>query len=990
MSTPDPLRDRATKNNFAAATDPIIDGIGLGMPKVRTNAQEPAPPARGRRRDALQDPLARGSLPRDTLSAPVQFKKKDRAPKLEDPASPQVTTHEVEGGTATRKKVSVEDGERVGKRMTRTTDTQSAAASATTDQVGVTVGKTTTKDTHVRRARKGKETGGYNLKAESSERTSTAGGVSVGKDGAKISVGSSNSKVHQGQGGGSGTDGSVLVDEQGVKSVGLDHTRKTVQGDRTDETKTGVTADVREGKFGVSQNRSREVGDTKRGRTVTGGVDLREDGELEGASVGVGGDRTRTLDKIKGADRTASFNLGGGWVAKVTKPEEREDGQFQVSWTLKLEGNVGVSGGANASKGKGASVGLNASGEKERSGTILFKTAEEAMKTWSQGVGITDWSRLGERALGEGETRKNASSHKIGGDVTVTVKGVTVGGGVAHSAGKSAEETGGKGFVDVEIAAWKCIEANAKLGVILTGTYGYTNKDTRKIKVRFTTSEASGRRGYEDFKNSGALPMQGWTLVQTTLEKTRKHETGATLFGAGLRNSGEMTTSTSKDATGKVIEESDTGTRGESLTIPLIGKLKSDTSLNATKTAQGEAWKTSSTIDATYASDAHAKLAEKTNTHRDMNKPTFGPAASGKWEVEGELSNAAINRFLDALAGGGFRGGMLHGDLQTLAKNLEGKSRRTQRYMVAAFVKDKGDRGADAIENISGTKIDHHVKLEKDPYLKGLAGDKATKSKIARWRGEVKTSQEPDQLARSIRSHLSYQYKRRAALRDENKYTELPKEVREKEIARSSTHIRSLQGLLKTLKDNPPPKDGTQEDQQQTRDPTAQAPLQDGEQAVSGTSSVQGPVAPKESARDRWARETDKTRASCGKASRLTKYHKRIHNGSWATTISAKRKLGFTTFGGLYKADEHASYQAAEQWEKHADARRNAAESKYADSLGADDDRAVGLLASADGVFGVATKNYQSATRIYSRIRAQYQKTYPGAFEGYRKLRRPN
>ena len=652
-----------------------------------------------------------------------------------------------------------------------------------------------------------------------SSRTETVGGGYSSEEGLSATLGSERQVSAEedqsitvghavGMTGGQGTigrtSGATWVDEDGARhteadatTVGLGsegvtagHTRARVvrQSDGSQvATAMSGNANLTEGQVTVSGGRVRTdaSGEPVSGVAGSGSIDVSSTGRLEGASGEVAVTRGRT-----------SVAVRGGFRCTAQEPVE-EAGQWVVRWTRETSGGGTV--GGQSRRGVGVTGGLSATDATQ--GMRPFPTQALAQDFFES----EEWADVEISASAEGAeamevgsqvTDTNATQGTLG--ATATLAGVQVGGSItvggSHTVTVTRNDDNG---VTVRVTDADMLGGSASIGAGASLGFGTSHTETASVLVSFDLRTDEGRRAYEIFVTTGIVPPRGAQIEERSQGEADTDTTTVGFLGAELAMSSTVEESRTVRRDGTVVEES-IGTEGTAMTVPLVGSYATTDSIDVEETNDTDrTYRVTSTVNATSAADTNAALARATGVGRGI----VDGDSSGAWTVTSSFTEAQIRQLQREVRAGRFNYHSLifqSGDGSDFMEAIAapGADPDTVRRALAELVAETGDRGLELIRDTIHVTPTYDLTLEGDPYFRGEAGHAAVERSISEYQSRLASGRGLSSLAGEVSTTLSQQRERLTAISDYDRYRDLPRELREREIRRSRAEVEELSTLM--------------------------------------------------------------------------------------------------------------------------------------------------------------------------------------------------
>jgi hypothetical protein len=610
---------------------------------------------------------------------------------------------------------------------------------------------------------------------------------------------------------------------------GREHTATDEAGK---ETKTSSSTGFTAGRDGVGMNTSSSSAD---GSKRSAGFTVSPDSlGANGSMTTAGGNTVSGGVKIKDGNvsgeagfsrKGVSVSLSGG-VEVEAKPPRAEGGRFVVDWVRT------VKGGGNAGGGKGgAKIEAGGSLGEREFGSRSFATEKEALEFQENAAKLVgDISAAdtiaGAMRLGIGETRGH------GEDTNVSAGGsMSVSGGGSFSAGAHKNSTEQLSVRRVSQTIFEVTALNSGehgydggAGTFAGGAKGHTSSDASSQRtLRFDLSTTEGQAAFEAYqRDPSQIPPHGATLVSSTDTKGSEHGTTVNLLGDRHQNDRTSRTeeSVTVDEQGKT--ETYTGKATETVSTKLPWEdshLNVGTQFTATEKNDSQSqYALTGSVDASSGADSMENLAEITGM---VHKDTAGAKSSGKWGIEVEITEAMVDTFVKDISDEQIRAmGLFDGDdprnnLRVALKAAETSDDRKR--ALSHFMADAGHDGKaiKALRNVlwgvvnssslSGDydmmkrnkrgNFNYDLTLPGDRNFRGMEARLELERKINAFEKSVSDPQTAAAAHADIAATLAEVRRQRGEIADPERYTDLPHELRETQVARLDKTIARLQDL---------------------------------------------------------------------------------------------------------------------------------------------------------------------------------------------------
>jgi Domain of unknown function (DUF4157) len=512
-----------------------------------------------------------------------------------------------------------------------------------------------------------------------------------------------------------------------------------------------------------------------------------------------------------------SVTVKGGYETTASEPRKVGD-HWVVDWERKLS-----AGGGGSAKGVGAQVGYTNS----EFGTRAFKSEAEAAQFKENAAYRLPSSSHdpttvdGAMFLEIGEMRGAGSSSSAGVSVSASPTAGSISAG-ASTTGSSATQVRRVSANEFELTynegSSDTLSGGAStLGVGASAHSTDTTGKSKTVRVDVTTS--AGRAAFEKFTKGEGAVTAGAKLVSES--DMTGHDQGQTVAGPGFSHlrSHHTSETVTKDESGKT--ESYRGGTVDAFEqhIPW-SKSHSIMQMELEATEHND---TDSTymmrglVDATSGHESFKHLADLTGT---ATRDATQAKSSGKWGVELELTDDIVNQFEQSIgqekvrAMGIFDGTDARNDMRKAlqaAKTSDDKKRALTHFFAEAGEEGEGieamrnelygaperfhDVGYDLMKRKPGQNFFYDLTLKDDRNFQGLAARKELESKMAGF--DTLIQQNPaaaGTLHGEIYKTLNEVKRQRSEIADPKRYTDLPDELRENQLARLDQYVSQLSG----------------------------------------------------------------------------------------------------------------------------------------------------------------------------------------------------
>jgi hypothetical protein len=634
---------------------------------------------------------------------------------------------------------------------------------------------------------------------------------SYGLDGDKVSMGRKRTHTKKGEDGEEHTDTRGTSVSVGKSGASASHTRERTRADgstASSEVSGGVDWDKREAHLGGSYGVKGKDGEDK--GTVSGAAKVKvdESGRLTDAEAEAGVSKGDYNVSVKGEYHVHA------------SPPKKDGDVWIVEWERSVAGGVGAGG-------KRGRVAVSGSIEKNHkdAGTRVFHSEKEAL-TFSKNAAAMipdaaiDTSTVqGALRLEVGESRSQSDGSKIAGSAAakVGVGTVGVGGERTRSEGRTVQRVSETVF-EVTVDEGKGHEGNVTVGVgpASIGKYGGSER-SRSRTVRFDLSTAQGRAAFEEFQRTGTI-LPGGKAVSETDEQTDRHGQRLSLGKWGSASIDSTVTEThTRDQTGTTDTYKGTASQDASSNIPFM-KGHDSMSVNIKSTEhndQDRDYALHGTVDSSSGSDSRKHLSQLTGMRWEDEGQKV--KSSGKWRVDAEITEEHAERFLQAIESERVRDVSIfesrtddRNELRKAlkaAKTSDDRLRALSRYVANAghdgealrVLRDTifGRVGGDwNINSRLAGNFHYDLHLKGDPNFPGIEGRRQIEAKIQSYTELIKASPEgAGTLTNAISGDIDALRKRREAVADPARYTDLPTELRAQQVSTLDAQIDALVAL---------------------------------------------------------------------------------------------------------------------------------------------------------------------------------------------------
>jgi hypothetical protein len=639
-----------------------------------------------------------------------------------------------------------------------------------------------------------------------SSKTSTTVGYNA-KEGVSAGMSKETSTEVGGETFKSGKSGKISTDSASFTST-KSHTQLDAEGNKQTDSRATTVGISGEG-ASVGQVHTDAKGNTTATK-VTGKVGVDAQGNI--TDVSATGSYTRNGKTV---------SAGAGYAVHVTEPH-KVGKVFVVEWERVFTAH----GGAGA---KGA--GVSGEYDSKRFGSRSFPTEPEAKAFYDQAEAMAPSLAVDPTTAGAatqlaiGETRGTGESSKVGASASVSPTAGSIGVSGEHGSSSSVEvrrisET----VFDLTRDASTVNGGGFNASTVGVGashkSYG---KEGARITVSIDISTPMGAAAYELYARSGVIMFPARVISQTEYEE---HGSSTTSFVPGAQStwSGHTEHSMTQDAAGSTERFAGETSQTASSSIPFFGSDSSDMGVRLEETEVNHAQSFYSLyghVNATSGEESSKDLAKITGMVRDTD--TQGEMkSSGNWKVEVEITPELIEQFLSTVGEERIReiGIFESADARNeLRQNLQAaKTSADKKRALAQFFADAGydGRAIGAMRNaIYGVKnqwqlsgdyktavqnqlgnFEYDLTLPGDRNFQGTAGRLALEGKIGEFTKALADNPAAGgSLHGAIYATLEEVRRQHTEISDPRRYTDLPRQLRETQVARLDKYIAQLTEL---------------------------------------------------------------------------------------------------------------------------------------------------------------------------------------------------
>jgi hypothetical protein len=591
------------------------------------------------------------------------------------------------------------------------------------------------------------------------------------------------------------TKSQTSVDEQGNKQT---DTRATTVGINKD----GAT---------IGQVHTDAAGNTT-AMSATGNMSVDAQGNL--TSVSLSGSYTRNGKTV---------SAGAGYDIHVTEPRKVGD-VYVVEWERVFSAHA--AGGA-----KGVSV----SGEydSKRFGSRAFPTEAAAKAFYDQAesmgasLAIDPTSISDAQKLAVGETRGAGDSSKVGAAGGVPMAGGgSIGGSYEHGSSSSIEvrrvsETVFDLTRDGSSVSGHGISASTLGGI--GASRKSSGSEGVRITVRVDTSTEVGRVAYNLYAKNGIVIPPAQIIGDTEYEASTSSQTAGFGSVASSTWSGHTEHSVSHEAAGTTERfAGETSQVETSKYLPKsIGGYDTDMGVRLDEAEKGgkNYYALTGHVHDERGEDSARDLAEITGMNRDVTQGEIKP--SGAWNIEVEITPEMVEQFLNTVSEekiqeeGIFQSASARNELrkalaeaktpaekkralaQFFSEGFEGRAIRAMRNELWG-VKNQWAMNTDYESRVKNQRgnFEYDLSLPNDKNFRGTEGRLELEGKIDKFTKAIADNPAgAGALHGQIYAKLEDVRRQRSEVADPQRYTDLPRQLREQQVARLDKYIAQLSEL---------------------------------------------------------------------------------------------------------------------------------------------------------------------------------------------------
>lgn len=605
--------------------------------------------------------------------------------------------------------------------------------------------------------------------------------------------------------------GQLTVGEGGLQGEAGSQWERHERDGTTTQTRAHATANLADRSVGGQL--TRESGPEGARRTASAGGDVRFDDH------GVAGGNA----SLSGGSRGRTFTLSGGFTVRIEEPVGPVDldGRYRVSGTRTV--SVSLGGAASGGRGGGGITGRNAT---TRRFSRHFATPDEARR-WYETADANVISRMSEdswdtpasadeaAALAVGDSRSQSDTNGITASGNVNAGpyriGLSVGLSETHEVVVTRSD---QEHVRVTIRRRSERSAGATGGAFgMSAGLSATTAALEGAIFEYDVSEAadpSGRPALDRLLRHSPPQIPsgdrgpGWQMVERSSGSSAgRQATGDVLIGS-LNASASTTDEDVRDADGTFRRHA--GERSLSATTILPeavteGTIWADSSesFQVETDTRGGGARFSYNIDGANAQETNQRLAEAAGTEFNEVSGTD----SGRWSVASSMSEADLRRFVDAVRAGRWNPGLVGAAFVPTASRLRERIRGCSsmdeaRVAVRDFMVATEERGMALVRQVLGEgSLPVDVSLANSDVWQGSAGRARMQLRIRTIREQMR--EDPAEARTEIDAAYAEQQRRLSAMRDPERFTDLPRALRRQEIASNEPILAELADLRREV-----------------------------------------------------------------------------------------------------------------------------------------------------------------------------------------------
>ena len=591
----------------------------------------------------------------------------------------------------------------------------------------------------------------------------------------------------------------------------------TTTNEHGEEVTTGNSQSFSAGRDGLGYNTSST--DAKGNTTsfnTTANAGLDSSGNLNNLQAGAGFSRNNK-----------SVSVHGGYSVEASEP--RQQGE---TWVVDWSRTLNAGGKAGGSKGP-ANIGAGATYTDSEFGTRNFKTKTEAeafqkdaaARLPSQSHDPSTVAGALQLEIGESLGHGHGLQGSVSGGVSLPGGGNIGGGATRGSSSSLSVRRVSATIFDVTDESSGNKGKSFSMGTFVGGATGHGSEDhTSSRTLRFDLATPAGRAAFDAFnKDTSQIPDKGARVISSTESKGEDSGTTVNLPGHSNDRTSRVEEAITQDQAGKLERYTGKATEQISTEIPFFDKTHDNVGVQFDATERNDRdskYALSGSVDSSDGSDSIRHLAALTSS---AYRTSEGAKSSGKWAVEVEITDAMVDTFVKEIGTervrkmGLFDGSDPRNDLREHlrdAKTSDDKKRALARFFADAGHDGKAIKqmrevltggyvnewsfGSD-YESLKRNKLgnfEYDLTLPGDRNFKGMGARLELEGKIRQYQQLIAANpQAAGTLHGEIAPLLEEVRRQRNEINDPKRYSDLPDELREHQVARLEGYIESLNGL---------------------------------------------------------------------------------------------------------------------------------------------------------------------------------------------------
>ena len=580
------------------------------------------------------------------------------------------------------------------------------------------------------------------------------------------------------------------------------------------EVNTGSSHGYSVGRDGVAYNASKT--DAKGNTTaanVSANAGLDSSGNLNNLQLGAGISRNNK-----------SVSVHAGYQVEASEP--RQQGE---TWVVDWSRNLSAGGKAGGSKGAG-NIGAGANYSDSEFGTRGFKNKDEATAFQKDAA-----ARLPSHAhdpstangalhLEIGESRGHG--HGVDGSVS---GGLSMAGGGNIGVGLQGGSSSSLSVHRVSASLFEVTdESGSNKGVSLSagtlgaGATGHSSTDHSSSRtLRFDLSTPEGRAAFDAYnKDPSQIPATGAHVVSSTEMKGESSGTTVNLPGHKHDRTSRVEEAVTQDDQGKLERYTGKATEQISTNIPFFDKTHDNVGVQFDATERNDRnsqYALTGSVDSSEGSDSIRHLAALTSSAYRSSKDA---TSSGKWGVEVEITEAMVEQFTKEIGTERvLEMGFFDNTRNELREHLrDAKTSDDKKRALARFFADDGHDGKaikqmrevltggyanawsidgdyESMKRNKRGNLNYDLTLPGDRNFKGMGARLELEGKIKQYQQLIANPTTAGTLHGEIAPLLEEVRRQRNEINDPKRYSDLPDELREHQVARLDGYIEALNSL---------------------------------------------------------------------------------------------------------------------------------------------------------------------------------------------------